>query len=73
MPHDFSNNDGVQKALDETMDTSKLTLSEHHGLRVLMLQAYYQGRDTGITHMSDAWKRSIEKTFAKETSYDHAA
>jgi hypothetical protein len=64
MPHDFSNNDGVQKALDETMDTSKLTLSEHHGLRVLLVEAYYAGRDSGILSMGDKWKKSIDKTFA---------
>jgi hypothetical protein len=64
MAHDFSNNDGVQKALNETMDTSKLTLSEHHGLRVLLVEAYYAGRDSGIMNMSEAWKKSIDKTFA---------
>lgn len=63
MAHDFSNNDGVQKALNETMDTSKLTLSEHHGLRVLLVEAYYQGRDTGILSACDKWKKSNEKIF----------
>jgi hypothetical protein len=64
MAHDFSNNDGVQKALEETIDTSKLTLSEHHGLRVLLVEAYYAGRESGILDMSDAWKKNIDKTFA---------
>ena len=73
--YDFSNNDGVLKALEETLDTSKLTFSEHHGLRVLLVQAYYAGRDSGIMDMSDAWQKSTEKTFAhlKGTSHDHAA
>ena len=64
MAHDFTNNDGVQKALEETVDTSKLTMLEHHGLRVLLVEAYYAGRDSGIMHMSDAWKKNIDKTFA---------
>jgi hypothetical protein len=64
MAHDFTNNDGVQKALEETVDTSKLTLSEHHGLRVLLVEAYYAGRDSGILSMGDKWKKSNEKRFA---------
>jgi hypothetical protein len=64
MAHDFSNNDGVEKALNETMDTSKLTLSEHHGLRVLLVEAYYAGRESGILSTAQKWKESNEKVFA---------
>jgi hypothetical protein len=64
MKNDFSTNKGVEKALKETVDTSKLTMLEHHALRVLLIEAYYAGRDSGILHMSDAWKKNIDKTFA---------
>lgn len=65
MAHDFSTNKGVQKALEETMDTSKLTLSEHHALRVLLIEAYYAGRDSGILSACDKWKKSNEKIFGQ--------
>ena len=64
MAHDFTSNDGVRKALEETINTSKLTLSEDHGLRVLLVQAYYAGRDSGILSTSEKWKASIDRTFA---------
>jgi hypothetical protein len=73
MKNDFSTNKGVEKALEEAMDIYKLSDDELYNVRALVISAYYAGRDSGIMNMSEAWKKSIEKTFAKETSYDHAA
>jgi len=76
MKDDFSTNDGVKKALDEALDIGKLSDTELCNVRAMILRAYYAGRDSGILDMSEAWRKSTEKTFshlAKETSYDHAA
>jgi hypothetical protein len=73
MKNDFSTNKGVEKALEEAMDIYKLSDDELYNVRALVLSAYYAGRDSGIMNMSEAWQKSIEKTFAKETSYDHAS
>jgi hypothetical protein len=64
MKDDFSTNEGVDKALDEALGIWKLSDIERYNIRALVLRAYYAGRDSGIMHMSDAWKKNIDKTFA---------
>jgi len=64
MKNDFSTKEGVEKAIEEAMDISKLSDYELYNVRALVISAYYAGRDSGIMNMSEAWQKSIEKTFS---------
>jgi hypothetical protein len=70
--HDLSTNGGIENAIDEAIDISRLSDTELYNLRVLMLQAYYEGRDSGIKHMADAWQKCNEKVFGKARVNENA-
>lgn len=63
--NDFNTSEGIAKAIEQAIDTSKLSYTERHDLSVLVIEAYYAGRESGILHMSDAWHKCNEKVFGK--------
>jgi len=63
--NDFSTSEGIAKAIDETIDTSKISYTDLRNISVLVIEAYYAGRESGILHMSEAWQKCNEKVFGK--------
>jgi len=58
--------DSVVKALEEVIDIEKLTGSERGYVISMVLQAFVDGHKLGCDTISEGWRQSNEKLFARK-------
>jgi len=58
--------DSVVKALEEVIDIEKLTGTERGYVISMVLQAFVDGHKLGCDTISEGWRQSNEKLFARK-------